>query len=179
MHLEPLIPEEQIKARVKQLAEEIRDAYPQERPLLVAVLKGAVVFLADLMRELGSGYAVDFMAIRTYEGKCSSGAVEIRLDLGEDIQGRDVLLVEDIVDTGATLNYLWNLLKARNPRSLRVATLLLKPSSYQATVPIDFVGFSIPDVFVVGYGLDLDEEWRNLPYLAVVKEESPSTENMV
>ncbi len=179
MRLETLLTEEQIKRRVRQLAEEIRLAYPNEKPLLVAVLKGAVVFLSDLMRELGPGFAVDFMAVRTYEGKCPTGAVEIRLDLGEDIRGRDVLLVEDVVDTGATLAYLWNLIKARGPRSLKVATLLLKEEAYGGEVPIDFVGFSIPNAFVVGYGLDLNEEWRNLPYLAVVKEDNLDAENMV
>lgn len=170
MHLETLITQDQLKARVRELAEEIRRAYPNQKPLLVAVLKGAVIFLADLMRELGPGFPVDFMAIRTYEGKEPSGAVEIRLDLGVDIKEKDVLLVEDVVDTGSTLSYLWNLLKTRKPRSLRVVTLLLKHQVYTGEVPIDFVGFTIPNVFVVGYGLDLDEEWRNLPYLAMVKE---------
>ncbi|MCH8275073.1 MAG: hypoxanthine phosphoribosyltransferase [Armatimonadetes bacterium] len=167
--IEPIVTEAQIRQRVKEMAEEIRAAYPGDKPLLVAVLKGAVFFLADLCRALGPGFPIDFLSIKAYDGERPSGAVQIRLDLATDIRGRQVLLVEDIVDSGMTLTYLYEMLSARGPSGLRVAALLLKQEAYEGSVEIDFVGFRIPSRFVVGYGLDLNEEWRNLPFVGFVK----------
>jgi len=167
--LTTVLSEEEIRKRVRELAGEIESFYQEEKPLLVGILKGSFVFLSDLLRCLSPDYSLDFMAVSSYLGDSSSGAVEIRLDLREDINNRDVLMVEDIVDTGLTLSYIHRVLLARSPRSLRVVTLLLKVDSYKADVPIDFVGFEIPSHFVVGYGMDIDEKYRGLPYIAVVK----------
>ena len=169
MRVEQVISEEQIKRRVAEMAGEIKAVYQGKRPLLVTVLKGSFVFLADLCRELGAGFPLDFMAISSYTGKEATGAVEIRLDLSTNIEGRDVLIIEDIVDSGLTLEYLAGLLRARGAGSLRVATLLLKPDAYKGSERIDFIGFRIPDEFVVGYGMDLDEEWRNLRFVGRVE----------
>ena len=165
MEVEPLLLQDEIAARVAELAVEIRLAYGDARPLLVGILKGSFVFLADLGRELGPEYPVDFMAVASYDGSSSTGAVEIRLDLRTEIRGRDVLIVEDIIDSGNTLRYLLQTLRARKPRSIRVVTLLFKPAAFQGSEQPDFVGFGIPPVFVVGYGMDLDEKWRNLKHV--------------
>jgi hypoxanthine phosphoribosyltransferase len=165
MSVHVLLTEEQIAQRVRELAAEIREAFQGKNPLLVAVLKGSVVFLSDLMRELGAGFPVDFMAVSSYQGTRTTGAVEIRLDLGTNIEGRDILIVEDIVDTGLTLQYLLDQLRARRPSSVRVVSLLFKRFAFKGDQRPDFVGFELPNEFVVGYGMDLDEEWRNLPYV--------------
>ncbi|HET6645144.1 MAG TPA: hypoxanthine phosphoribosyltransferase [Fimbriimonadales bacterium] len=165
MDVEPFLAEEEIAARLAELAAEIRGAYGDSRPLLVGILKGSFVFLADLGRELGPEYPVDFMAVASYDGASSSGAPEIRLDLRTEIRGRDVLIVEDIVDSGNTLRYLLQALREREPRSIRVVTLLFKPASFQGSERPAFIGFEIPPDFVVGYGMDLDEKWRNLKHI--------------
>lgn len=156
-----IVSEEEIRDRVRSLAAELANAYPQGA-LLVAVLKGSFVFAADLIRELPASFEVDFLAVRSYEGTQSSGAVEIVLDLTTDITGRDVVLVEDIVDTGLTLDYLHRLLAARGPRSLKVMSLFFKPQAHHGETKPDWVGFEIPPRFVIGYGMDADERFRGL-----------------
>jgi hypoxanthine phosphoribosyltransferase len=167
---ELLIDSAAIASRVRALASEIRrDAGAGTALHLVGVLKGAFVFLADLMRELPGPASCDFLAVSSYgAAQVSSGQVQLTRDLDASLEGRDVILVEDIVDTGRTLAYLQTLLRARAPRSLRTVCLLSKPSRRAVDVPIDYVGFEIPDRFVVGYGLDWNEEHRGLPYLAAV-----------
>lgn len=164
-----LLSEHQIQGRIKELAEQIRADYPSEPLLLVAVLKGSFVFLADLSRQLGDNVEVDFVQVSSYgAGTSSSGIVQIRKDLDVSIEGRDVLIVEDILDTGLTLTHLRELFSTRKPRSLRVVTLLCKPEALRHQAQAEYVGFEIPDQFVVGYGLDQAERYRNLPYVAVL-----------
>lgn len=167
MRTEVVITAEEIARRVGELAEEISADYQGKDPLLVCVLKGAVVFLADLMRRLTVPVSVDFMAVSSYgQNTVTSGQVRIVKDLDVSLEGRHVLLVEDIVDTGLTLSYLCDLLLARDPASLRVCALLDKASRRRVKVPLDYVGFEVPNVFLVGYGLDYRERYRGLPYLA-------------
>lgn len=163
-----VLSEERLRVRTRELAKSIREDYAGKNALLVAVLKGSVVFLADLMRELGNGFPIDFMAVNSYDGNRSTGAVEIRLDLGTNVEGRDVLIVEDIVDTGLTLQYLLGVIRARGPSSVKVAALLFKPKAFQGNERPDYIGFELPNEFVVGYGMDLDEEWRNLKYVGIL-----------
>lgn len=166
-----LIDEEHLQERIRELAATIEDDYSDiERPMLLCVLKGAFIFLSDLTRLLDMPHEVDFMAISSYgTGTTSSGAVRIVLDLKEDIAGRHVLIVEDIIDSGRTLDYMRRNLLARSPASLRICTLLNKPARRAVDVPVDYVGFDIPDEFVVGYGLDFAQLYRNLPFIAVLK----------
>ena len=168
-----LISEETLQARVAELGRAINAAYTDaDRPLLVCVLKGAFMFLADLVRHLEMRHEVDFMEISSYgAATVSSGVVRILLDLAQNIEGRHVLIVEDIIDSGRTLDYITRNLQTRGPASLRVCTLLSKPDRREIDVPLDFVGFEVPDEFVVGYGLDFVEEYRNLPFIGVLKEE--------
>lgn len=168
-----LIDEDQLQARIVELGEALNEAYSDEdRPLLVCVLKGAFMFLADITRELTMRHEIDFMETSSYGARTkSSGVVRILLDLERSIEGRHVVIVEDIVDSGRTLNYVTRNLETRNPASIRVCTLLDKPSRRVMDVPVDFVGFEVPDEFVIGYGLDYDEEYRNLPFIGVLKEE--------
>ena len=156
-----------------ELGHEISAAYTDaDRPLLICVLKGAFMFLADLVRHLEMRHEVDFMGISSYgAGTVSSGVVRILLDLAQCIEGRHVLIVEDIIDSDRTLDYITRNLQTRGPASLRVCTLLSKPSRREIDVPLDFIGFEVPDEFVVGYGLDFAEEYRNLPFIGVLKEE--------
>jgi hypoxanthine phosphoribosyltransferase len=167
-----LISEQKIQARIAELAQEINATYTDaDRPLLVCVLKGAFMFLADLMRHLEMRHEVDFMEISSYgAGTESSGVVRILLDLSQSIEGRHVLIVEDIIDSGRTLDYITRNLGTRRPASLRVCTLLSKPSRREIDIPLDFVGFEVPNEFVAGYGLDFAEEYRNLPFVGVLKE---------
>ncbi len=166
---EILIDEETLQARIRELGGEISEAYAGRDLLLVGVLKGAVFFLADLMRELSVPCEIDFMAISSYgAGTDSSGVVRILKDLDMNISGRDVLVVEDIIDSGLTLSYLMRSLTARKPASLEVCTLLTKPERREVEVPVRYVGFEIPNKFVIGYGLDFDQRYRNLPYVAVL-----------
>jgi hypoxanthine phosphoribosyltransferase len=166
---EILIDEEPLQARIAELGAEISHDYAGRDLLLVGVLKGAVFFLADLMRELSVPCEIDFMAISSYgAGTDSSGVVRILKDLDMNIAGRDVLVVEDIIDSGLTLSYLMRSLTARKPASLEVCTLLTKPERREVDVPVRYVGFEIPNKFVIGYGLDFDQRYRNLPYVAVL-----------
>jgi hypoxanthine phosphoribosyltransferase len=164
-----LIPAADLTARVTELGRQIRSDYAGRTPVLVGVLKGAVVFLSDLMRAIDAPCECDFIAVSSYGASTrSSGVVELTKDLSAPIEGRDVLIVEDIVDTGRTLAYLLRNLETRQPQTLRVCTLLDKVSRREVPVPLDYVGFTIPDEFVVGYGLDFAGLYRNLPYLGVL-----------
>lgn len=166
---EILIEEEPLQARIAELGAEISREYDGRDLLLVGVLKGAVFFMADLMRELTIPCEIDFMAISSYGAATdSSGVVRILKDLDANIAGRDVLVVEDIIDSGLTLSYLMRSLKARKPASLEICALLTKPERREIDVPVKFVGFEIPNKFVIGYGLDFAERYRNLPYVAVL-----------
>ncbi len=165
-----LISSDDIQRRVRQLGNEISRDYQGTQPVLVNILKGAFVFLADLTRCMSIPHEVDFMAISSYHGGTqSTGVVKIEKDLKTDITGRDVLVVEDIVDTGLTINYLIDLLQTRAPRSLRVCTLLDKKPARTKPVTLAYTGFEIPNEFVIGYGLDYDEKFRNLPFIGVMK----------
>lgn len=168
--LEVLLSEEQIRARVAQLGREIRHHYQDDAPLLVGVLNGAVVFMADLARAIEGPMAFEFLAVSSYgDGMTSSGAVRILKDLDSDIAGERVLVVEDIVDSGTTLKYLLRMLHERDPKDVRVVSLLTKPEARVSGTNPDWVGFEIEDVFVVGYGLDVAGRYRNLPYIAAVQ----------
>jgi hypoxanthine phosphoribosyltransferase len=168
-----LVSEQQIQRRIAELGQQISTDYSDRIPFIVAVLKGAYVFLADLCRHLGMPHEVHFMAISSYGGRAiqSSGVVRILMDLSASPEGRHVLVVEDIVDSGRTLDYILRNLQTRNPASVRACTLLSKPTRREIPVPLDYVGFEIPDEFVVGYGLDFDEHYRNLPFIGVLKPE--------
>ncbi len=166
---EILIPADVLQARISELAVEINRDYAGKDLLLLAVLKGSVLFLADLMRRIEVPHAIDFMATSSYGNAFeSSGVVRILKDLDAPIEGRDVLIVEDIIDTGHTLDYLTRILRARGPASLEICTLLNKASRREVPVPVKYIGFDIPDKFVLGYGLDYLDRYRNLPYIAVL-----------
>lgn len=166
---EVLVEAERLQRRVRELAEQIARDYAGRPLLLIGVLKGAVFFLSDLMRFIDIPVEVDFMAVASYGSATdSSGVVRILKDLDMPIEGRDVLIVEDIVDSGLTLQYLLRNLGSRNPASLEVCALLVKPSRRKVELPTRYVGFEIPDTFVVGYGLDYSERHRNLPYVAAL-----------
>ena len=165
---EILLSEQQIQKRVAEMAADIRRDFPDGLHL-VAVLKGAFIFMSDLVRNMTGPVSLDFMAVSSYaKGTTSSGEVRVLKDLDTTLEGRNVVIVEDIVDTGLTLKYLQDILHARNPRTLRTACLLSKPSRRQLEVKVEYIGFTIEDRFVVGYGLDYAEQYRNLPYIAVV-----------
>jgi len=170
---EILVQQDDLAHRIAQLGEEISRDYEGRSLLLIGVLKGAIFFVSDLMRHLDGECEVDFMAVASYGSQTdSSGVVRILKDLDAPIEGRDVLIVEDIVDSGLTLSYLLRTLKARDPASLEVCALLTKPERRKIDLPIRYVGFEIPDRFAIGYGLDHAERFRNLPYVAVLAEQS-------
>ena len=166
---EILITERQIQDRIAELALKISEDYDKRCVTLVGVLKGCVLFLSDLLKQLKVETNVDFMMLSSYSGARSTGVVRTILDLKQSIEGRDVLIVEDIVDSGLTMNYMLKNLKTRGPRSLEICTMLDKPSCRKVKVPIKYCGFVIPNKFVVGYGLDHNEKYRNLPYIGVLK----------
>ena len=167
---EILLTEKELADKTLELAAQIMRDYEGKNPLIVSVLKGSFIFMADLVRQIKIPCTVDFMALSSYgAGVKTSGQVRIIKDLDRDISGRDVIVVEDILDSGLTLSYLLELLKAREPRSIRLCTLLDKPDRRKVDVTVDYRGFTIPDEFVVGYGLDFDERYRNLPYIGVLK----------
>lgn len=167
---EVLISEEQLRTRISELGQAVSADYDGQDLLLVAILKGSVIFLADLMRALTIPHQIDFMAVSSYGvgARVSSGVVRIVMDLGANIEGRNVLIVEDIIDTGQTLDYIVRILREREPKSLRICTLLNKPGRRQVEIPVDYVGFDIPNRYVVGFGLDVDEYDRNLPFVAAI-----------
>jgi hypoxanthine phosphoribosyltransferase len=169
---EVLIDPERLNARIAELGDEVSSDYEGRDLLLIGVLKGAVFFMADLMRRLTVPCEIDFMAISSYAGATeSSGVVRILKDLDINIEGRDVLVVEDIIDSGLTLSYLMRNLEAREPASLEICALLTKPARREIDVTVRYVGFEIPNRFVVGYGLDFEERYRNLPYVGVLDED--------
>ncbi|MFS8500474.1 MAG: hypoxanthine phosphoribosyltransferase [Caldicoprobacter sp.] len=164
-----LIDEQTLMRRIAEMGEQITRDYQGKDLVLVGILKGSVLFLADLVKHIKLPLVIDFMAVSSYGSSTrSSGVVRILKDLDEEIEGKDVLIVEDIIDTGLTLNYLTELLLSRNPKSLKICCCLDKPSRRKVPVKVDYVGFSIPDEFVVGYGLDYAERYRNLPYICVL-----------
>ena len=167
---EILFSEEQLRARIAELGKEISRDYAGKKPLFVGTLKGSFIFLADLMRRVEIDCDVDFIAASSYgNGVVTSGNVKIKKDLATDIAGRDVLIVEDIVDSGVTLHCLKLLLQERNPNSVKIVSLLSKPTGRKTNIEPDYVGFTVPNAFIVGYGLDYAELYRNLPYIGVLK----------
>ncbi|MBC8570065.1 hypoxanthine phosphoribosyltransferase [Zongyangia hominis] len=168
--LKVLLSEEEIAAKVSEIGAKISRDYHDKNLLLVSVLKGSVVFMADLMRAIDVNAAIDFMSVSSYgSGTKTSGEVKIIKDLDRSLEGVDLLLVEDILDSGKTLHYLRDMLSKRGPKSIRIATLLDKPARREADIKPDYVCFEVPDEFVVGYGLDYAEKYRNLPYVGILK----------
>ena len=166
-----LISEEELEAAVAEMGKQISRDYADKDPIFIGVLKGCFIFMADLMRHVDISCSMDFMAVSSYSGTTSTGAVKINKDLGQDIEGRHVIIVEDILDSGVTLSYLKHYLLGRRPASITIATLLDKPARRKADVYADYSCFEVPDAFVVGYGLDYNEHYRNLPYIGVLKPE--------
>lgn len=165
-----LYTEEELRRRVKELGRQITADYAGREPMLVSVLRGSYIFMADLTRAISLDVTVDFMAVSSYgAGTVSSGQVEIKKDLSDSIEGKDLIVVEDILDSGNTLYYMMDVLRARQPASIRICTLMDKPERRTKPITADYVGFEVPDEFVVGYGLDYDELYRNLPYIGVLK----------
>ena len=160
-----------IYKRVSEIGAQITEDFRDKDPVFVGVLKGCFIFMADLLRCVNIKCSMDFMAVSSYKGTTSTGAVSINKDLSETIEGRHVILVEDILDSGVTLNYLKNYLLVRKPASITIATLMDKPSRRKADIYADYSCFEVPDAFVVGYGLDYNQRYRNLPYIGILKEE--------
>lgn len=170
---EILITEEQLQERIKELGAQItKDYKDKEDFLVVGILKGSVVFLSDLIRNIDIHTKIDFMTVSSYGmGSTTSGTITVKKDLDTDIEGKDILIAEDIIDSGITLCNLVKLLKERNPKSIKICTLLNKPERREADIHVDYVGFDIPNEFIVGYGLDYAENYRNIPYIGVLKRE--------
>ena len=165
-----LIPEEDVNTRIEELGKKISEDYAGRQVHLICVLKGGVFFMCELAKRISVPVSIDFMSVSSYgDGTSSSGIVKIAKDLDESLEGKDVLIVEDIVDSGRTLYYLMDILGKRGPRSMRLCTLLDKPDRRVRDVKVDYVGFEIPDEFVVGFGLDYAQKYRNLPYIGVVE----------
>ncbi len=171
---EVLLTEEQIRQRIAELGEVLTEEYKDKNPVIVGVLKGVVVFYADMIRQVKVPCQMDFMCISSYVGTSSTGKMVVKQDISADIQGRHVLILEDIFDTGNSLDFTYKHLMERNPASLKICTLLDKPARRNPNITLkpDYVGFSIPDAFVVGYGLDYNEYYRNLPYIGILKPEA-------
>jgi hypoxanthine phosphoribosyltransferase len=167
--LKMLIPQDKLQERISELGQEISQAYEQKDLAVVAILKGSFIFAADLLRALTIMPTIDFMAISSYAGEPGSGVVRITKDLEESIENRHMILVEDIIDTGLTANYLLRVLRQRNPASIEICALLDKSARRIIDLPIAYRGFDIPDLFVVGYGMDYQQRYRNLPYIATLK----------
>lgn len=166
-----LISEEELQAKIKEMGQKISEDFRGKEPLFVGVLKGCFIFMSDLLRYVDIKCTMDFMAVSSYQGTSSTGAVKINKDLSQDIEGRHIIIVEDILDSGITLSYLKKYLEVRKPASISIATLLDKPARRKADVYADYFCFEVPDAFVVGYGLDYNEVYRNLPYIGVLKPE--------
>lgn len=172
LKLETLISEQDIQRRIEELGAQISKAYEGKEIIMLCVLKGGVMFMTDLAKRITVPMKMEFMAVSSYGDEYkSSGIVKILKDLDESIDGKHVLIVEDIIDSGRTLSYLKNILEGRNPSSVKICTLLDKPDQRVVDVEVDYIGFTIPDSFVIGYGLDYQQYYRNLPYIAVNREE--------
>jgi hypoxanthine phosphoribosyltransferase len=165
-----LISEEEIKEICKRLGKQISEDYKDKKLVLVSVLKGGVVFLSDLMREITCDCQIDFMSVSSYSGTKTTGVVKFKKDMDVDPDGRDILIVEDILDSGITLSYLKKVIEGRNAASVKVCTFLDKPANRQTDITADYVGAEVPDEFIIGYGLDYNEKYRNLPYVGVLSE---------
>ena len=172
--LEVLLSEEQIQNRIRELGEILSEEYADKDPIIVGVLKGVVVFYADMIRQIKVPCQMDFMWISSYSGTNSTGNMEVKRDVSADIEGRHVLILEDIYDTGSSLDFTYKHLLAKNPASLKICTLLDKPERRNPGITLkpDYVGFTIPNAFVIGYGLDFNEHYRNLPYVGILKPEA-------
>ena len=172
--LEVLLTEQQIQQRIRELGETLSAEYADKNPVIVGVLKGVVVFYADIIRQLRIPCQIDFMWLSSYSGTNSTGQMEVKQDLSADIEGRHVLILEDIYDTGTSLDFTYKHLLAKKPASLKICTLLDKPERRKPGITLqpDYVGFTIPNAFVVGYGLDFNEHYRNLPYVGILKPEA-------
>jgi hypoxanthine phosphoribosyltransferase len=169
---EVLFNEPKIQARIKEMAQQITTDYYDKNPVIISILKGGFVFMADLVRNISVPIEIDFLAISSYgSGTSSSGVVKIKKDIDIDITGRDVIIVEDIVDSGLSLQYIRDYISKHNPASIRVCVLLDKPKAHKLNVHFEYIGFEIGTEFVVGYGLDFNEKYRNLPYIGILKEE--------
>lgn len=167
-----LLDENAIKKKIEKIGNQISQDYKGKKPILVCILRGAVIFLSDLMRSIDIPVQIDFMSLSSYgDSTQSSGVVKIRKDIDVDIVDRDVIIVEDIVDSGLTLDYIFEYLQKHNPASVKICTLLDKPEAHKTDLKIDYVGYEIENEFVVGYGLDFAEKYRNLPYIGVLKKE--------
>lgn len=171
-----LITEDEIKEICKRLGEEISRDYEGKKLLLVSVLKGAVVFMADIMRNITCECEIDFLSVSSYSGSKTTGVVKFKKDMDVDPDGRDILIIEDILDSGVTLSYLKQVLLQRNAASLKVCAFLDKPANRRADIEADYVGMQVPDEFIIGYGLDYNEKYRNLPYVGILKREVYSGE---
>lgn len=171
---EILITQEQIQARIEEMGADLTRDYADKFPVVVGVLKGVVVFYADMVRKINTHCEMEFMTISSYSGTDSTGTAVVKKDIGVDIKGRHVLILEDIYDTGNSLNFTYNYLMSKEPASLKICTLLDKPARRKPGITLqpDYVGFTIPDAFVVGYGLDYNEKYRNLPYVGILKPEA-------
>lgn len=169
-----LFSEEEIKDRLAALGKELAEEYADKNPIFVGILKGVVVFFADMIRQIPIACEIDFMAVSSYSGTNSTGVIQVKKDLSVDIEGRHVVILEDILDSGLTLKYTKEYLMGKNPASIKICTFLDKPERRKSDIVADYVGFSIPNLFVVGYGLDFDEKYRNLPYVGILKPEAYS-----
>ena len=169
--LKVLVSEEELKETVKRLGRQITEDYKDKNLLLVSILKGAIVFMSDLLREVKCDCVIDFMAVSSYSGNKTTGVVKFKKDLDINPEGKDILIVEDILDSGITLNYLKGVLEDRNAASIKVCALLDKPGNRRVDIKADYSGIVIPDEFVVGYGLDYNENYRNLPYVGILRPE--------
>ena len=168
-----LLSEDQIRARIQELGQQLTADYREKNPIFVGILKGVVVFFADMIRAIPIDCQIDFMAVSSYGGGTeSSGKIQVKKDLSADIEDRHVVILEDILDTGLTLRHTVDYLMTKHPASLKICTLLAKPDRRKAEIQADYIGFTVPNLFVVGYGLDFDERYRNLPYIGVLKPEA-------
>jgi hypoxanthine phosphoribosyltransferase len=167
-----IITETHLKQRIKELGQQITADYKDENPILICILRGGVMFMTDLIKHIDTPLEIDFMSVSSYgRSTSSSGVVRIRKDIDTDIQSRHVIIVEDIVDSGLTLDYISDYLKNHNPLSVKICTLLDKPAAHKLEIGLDYIGFEIGNEFVVGYGLDYAEKYRNLPYIGILKKE--------
>ena len=166
--IEVLISEESLQRRIKELAKQINENYKEKELVLIGILKGSVIFMSELAKNIENNISMDFMEVSSYEGTESTGRVKINKDIRDSIEGKDVIIVEDIIDTGRTLSSLIEYLNQKRPNSIKIATMLSKPSRRVIDIKVDYIGFEIEDKFVIGYGLDYNEKYRNLPYIGYI-----------